>query len=149
MKEYTLKQQQKNRKRWVKALRSGKYSQSTAYLKTSDGLCCLGVLCEVVKVPRVKGDRCGTCDYEKGHCDCEHFTKVWKYGVDAEACGCPVEARRAVGLNSDTGVMNVSIEETNSLVGLNDTVQKTFLQIADIIESEPEGLFINGDNNES
>lgn len=34
-------------KLWLDALRSGEYKQSTRYLGTGDGYCCLGVLCEV------------------------------------------------------------------------------------------------------
>lgn len=37
------------RKRWVDALRSGKYKQTTQRLRTDKGFCCLGVLCDVVK----------------------------------------------------------------------------------------------------
>jgi hypothetical protein len=33
--------------KWVEALRSGKYPQTTNYLKDDDGYCCLGVLCDV------------------------------------------------------------------------------------------------------
>jgi len=32
---------------WVKALRSGKYEQTTGRLKTTGGYCCLGVLCDI------------------------------------------------------------------------------------------------------
>lgn len=32
---------------WVKALRSGEYSQCKNYLKAGDYYCCLGVLCEL------------------------------------------------------------------------------------------------------
>lgn len=33
--------------KWVAALRSGKYKQSTGVLRHAGGFCCLGVLCEV------------------------------------------------------------------------------------------------------
>lgn len=33
--------------RWVEALRSGKYKQAQNRLRTADGFCCLGVLCEI------------------------------------------------------------------------------------------------------
>jgi len=33
--------------KWVEALRSGKYEQTEGYLKTENGHCCLGVLCEI------------------------------------------------------------------------------------------------------
>ncbi len=36
------------KKRWIKALRSGEFSQTTGELKSrSGGYCCLGVLCEL------------------------------------------------------------------------------------------------------
>lgn len=34
-------------KLWVEALRSGKYKQTKNKLATSEGFCCLGVLCDV------------------------------------------------------------------------------------------------------
>lgn len=34
--------------RWIEALRSGKYSQSTGTLRDTNGYCCLGVLCDIV-----------------------------------------------------------------------------------------------------
>ena len=34
-------------RKWVKALRSGKYKQSVATLKDSRGYCCLGVACAI------------------------------------------------------------------------------------------------------
>ena len=35
--------------KWVAALRSGKYKQDTGRLRTADGFCCLGVLCDITK----------------------------------------------------------------------------------------------------
>jgi hypothetical protein len=36
------------KERWIKALRSGKYKQTTGRLRTHEGgWCCLGVLCDV------------------------------------------------------------------------------------------------------
>ena len=32
---------------WVEALRSGKYSQTKAYLQDKESYCCLGVLCKI------------------------------------------------------------------------------------------------------
>jgi hypothetical protein len=36
------------KKRWVEALRSGNYKQTTGCLRNGDGFCCLGVLCDIV-----------------------------------------------------------------------------------------------------
>ena len=35
---------------WLEALRSGKYEQAQRWLRTSDGFCCLGVLCDTQKM---------------------------------------------------------------------------------------------------
>lgn len=36
-----------NTKKWVKALRSGKYAQRRGYLQKDGKFCCLGIACEV------------------------------------------------------------------------------------------------------
>lgn len=36
--------------KWVAALRSGEYTQTSGSLKSEDGHCCLGVLCEISKL---------------------------------------------------------------------------------------------------
>jgi hypothetical protein len=35
------------KKKWLQALRSGKYKQTAASLQDGDGFCCLGVLCDL------------------------------------------------------------------------------------------------------
>jgi hypothetical protein len=40
------------KQKWVAALRSGKYSQTRETLQDENGFCCLGVLCEVMKLPK-------------------------------------------------------------------------------------------------
>lgn len=37
------------KERWLTALRSGDYTQTVGQLRNSEGFCCLGVLCDVVK----------------------------------------------------------------------------------------------------
>lgn len=37
---------------WVKSLRSGVYKQGYGCLRKNDQFCCLGVLCEVLSVPK-------------------------------------------------------------------------------------------------
>jgi len=39
---------------WVKALRSGKYTQTKHKLKKDDKFCCLGVLCDISKLDEFK-----------------------------------------------------------------------------------------------
>lgn len=40
--------------KWVEALRSGEYNQGRGYLRVENEYCCLGVLCEILDVPKVK-----------------------------------------------------------------------------------------------
>lgn len=37
------------KKRWIKALRSGDYTQANGYLQKDGKFCCLGVLCQIEK----------------------------------------------------------------------------------------------------
>lgn len=39
--------QKKNREEWIAQLRNGKYKQTKHRLHSSDGFCCLGVLCDI------------------------------------------------------------------------------------------------------
>ncbi len=41
--------------KWLEALRSGRYQQGTRWLQQNEKFCCLGVLCEVSKLPRRDG----------------------------------------------------------------------------------------------
>jgi hypothetical protein len=103
----------KNAKEWVKALRSGKFKQTTGQLRVKRvGFCCLGVACQIA--------------VEKG--------VIGKYVFDS--LGLPNKVREWLGLATNSG----SYKKTN-LSDDNDVRKLTFCQIADIIESEPEGLF--------
>lgn len=44
------------KKKWVKALRSGKYNQCDGQLRQGDTFCCLGVLCDLHRKAMKKGD---------------------------------------------------------------------------------------------
>lgn len=43
------------KEKWVTALRSGEYRQTTGELKDEYGYCCLGVLCDIANVKRDGG----------------------------------------------------------------------------------------------
>lgn len=109
-------------KLWVKALRSGKYKQTQESLQDEIGYCCLGVLCDV---------------YER------KTGKTLPRNEDGELVGSALDNERKVvrkwaGLITTQGVFYSS---TNSLVDMNDRGM-TFKEIADVIESEPDGLFL-------
>lgn len=101
-----------NAKLWVAALRSGKYKQTKYRLRDEKGYCCLGVACQVFK------EQTGN-------------------PVDFNRAMLPYDVMCWLGLVTLTGATS----ET-SLVTLNDLKEKTFEEIADFIESEPEYLFI-------
>jgi hypothetical protein len=107
-------------KKWVAALRSGEYSQVEGVLKTPNGHCCLGVACELAAQ---EGIILPSMAY-KGE------------GGDDCLSGELEEVRLWLGLNDALGRMN----SPWSLADLNDD-GKTFAEIADIIESKPDGLF--------
>lgn len=113
---YTLEQQKANRKLWVEALRSGKYEQGRGRLRRLDNYCCLGVLADVAG-----------CAWSKAT---DGRWKSERHTFDA-----PALARDFVGLSQGEG----SFGDT-CLTGINDS-GKSFSEIADIIESEPPGLF--------
>lgn len=101
-----------NAKKWVAALRSGEYKQTTNRLYDGDidAYCCLGVACAISELP-------------------------WSKDLSL----LPDSIMNWLGLTSSHGHYEVD----GWLVNDNDVYKKGFNQIADIIESEPAGLFID------
>ncbi len=114
----TITRWKANRKLWIDALRSGKHKQTTGRLIDADGaMCCLGVLCVVAGMKPTNRSFDGTAEYAPG------------------------TAMNFIGLEHDTGLFYDDGDETKMLSALNDN-GATFNEIADIIESEPNGLFL-------
>ena len=107
--------------KWVAALRSGDYKQTTGELRSGDedshGYCCLGVLCEISKLETGFGI---TENLNENHGDdliCE-TVQEW------------------AGLNQPHGA-SVNIRGDAALLTYhNDTNGTTFLEIADAIEEQ-------------
>lgn len=101
--------------KWVKALRSGKYQQTTESLRDDKGHCCLGVLCALTpyknnytKMPNDAGNK-----YES----------------------LPIEIKTLVGCSQSDPIVPFSTDGAEvSLSSLNDDHNKSFAEIADIIE---------------
>jgi len=97
--------------KWVKALRGGRYRQTSGALHSDKSYCCLGVLCRVVGA--------------KWADDAFH----WK--GDSDAGVLPVKLRRE---------MKITPKQESRLIGLNDGTApssggaRSFKQIADYIE---------------
>lgn len=104
-------------KKWVKALRSGDYKQTTGCLKDDTGYCCLGVLCDIYRKDQKKGFNFlnrGTLN-----------ETVMKWS----------------GVKTDEGIIGDELEYGNErLIEMNDFYKKSFKQIAKVIEKNYENL---------
>jgi hypothetical protein len=124
---YTPEETKEHRRLWVEALRSGKYPQSTRHNLHDDyGFCCLGVACEISGL---------------GKWDRDELTKRWLYDASGDAghgADLPELVMSYYGMRDSLGMLH-HIRSTDALYLLNDQ-GVPFPKIADIIESEPEGL---------
>jgi len=119
--------------KWVAALRSGEYAQTTEVLRNGNGYCCLGVLCDLYSrdtgvewyVPN---------DYD----DCT------MHGHDGTL---PMEVRLWAQIPHDVGAYvavsksydegeDTIVDHSLSLTELNDSWEYNFHQIADVIEQQ-------------
>ena len=124
---YTPEQQKENRKKWIEALRSGEYKQTSAALVDPYGYCCLGVACNISGL--------GHWEQREGN-HFQHYKCVTNNDyVDYAYGDLPLKVMHWLGLDSLVGDY-----EDSDLITNNDVDDLSFEQIADIIEEEPEGL---------
>ncbi len=97
-----------NIKLWIAALRSGEYQQGTGFLNPEGKYCCLGVACEVAEKHNIPVERRLGTLYGKTLSSYQLRVLDW---------------------------LNLSTEIENILTTMNDTHMKTFLEIADYLES--------------
>jgi len=99
--------------KWMKALRSGEYSQTVGQLQDSKGYCCLGVACRVVIEKEKIIHLCSTSNLYGGFPASQPGSPKWlkEIGLDFED---------RVGL---------------SLVYVNDNQELSFDEIADTLEA--------------
>lgn len=109
-----------NARAWVKALRSRKYKQNFTSMTYGETMCVLGVADDLAIKAKVFG--AGTVRY-------------WLSEPVQEWFGLTTNDGQYLGLNPDGN------EVTRSLLGDNDAKKLSFKGLADIIESEPKGLF--------
>lgn len=115
---------------WIKALKSGRYKQSTEELQSDNGYCCLGV----------GAVRAGL----KGGVILSRDTTTFLSGGELD--GQP-GVRQYLGLRSDTGRPDKFYSfrgdiVDHSLVTLNDKKDASFKEIADVLENNPEAFFV-------
>lgn len=105
-------------RKWVKALRSGKYKQGRKALRTRRGnYCCLGVACDISKLSKWDTNSYGEGRYDGHVGDLPRRVKKW-FGM---ALSNPLVTH---------GKKQVE------LASLNDRRSSSFRQVADLIESQ-------------
>ncbi len=112
-------------KLWIRALRSGEYKQGSSFLKTIHGHCCLGVACEVA----IQGGI---------HINVKSEEHYFRFGGHTGAV--PDIVKEWIGLKESQGQFGPQDHQT--LAAMNDD-GKTFAEIADFIEANPEKVFVN------
>lgn len=129
-----------NAKKWVAALRSGEYEQTSYSLQDDLGYCCLGVACAVYE------QETGNAT-QKRKCRESNLPRDVLTGSDLSS---QPQVRQWIGLNSDCGFFESPKYGAMSLTSLNDNCGCDFKEIADIIEAEAEELFVHeeGKSNE-
>jgi hypothetical protein len=142
-----------NAKAWVAALRSGKYKQAVGVLtEEADGEivghCCLGVACElaveagVVKRFERKEHYYRDVVYGPNEHQVERtvlppLVAAWLGLREANASFPPRDLAADADMTAETPV-----DRTEALTSMNDA-QRSFEEIADVIEQEPPGLFVS------
>jgi hypothetical protein len=115
-----------NAKKWVAALRSGKYKQGKGKLHdVDDKYCCLGIACKVAMENGVELNKKYNAD------------DLW-YTYDGKSTYLPSSVLLWLRLRNGRGGCP---DYSTDLAAYNDT-GITFNQIADIIEREHEDLFV-------
>lgn len=113
--------------KWADMLESGEYPQSKMSLRSPEGYCCLGVLCELYRQ-----------ETESGEWEDDGFVtnnkKMWSSDWSAETL--PLDVQEWAGMVSADG----TYDYTKSLVRLNDSANFKFTGIATFIRKNWEKL---------
>jgi hypothetical protein len=125
------------KQKWVDALRSGEYSQSDGKLRSHQGFCCLGVLCDLYsQEPLTKGWKFKEA-FEEENTQAKDY---WYF--DGESEFLPESVKEWAGLGFNNPQVKVELEEDeealfyfDEIANLNDAGY-TFPQLANIIEDQ-------------
>ena len=128
---YTKEEQKQHRQEWVAALRSGEYEQTQSLLRDENGFCCMGVACDIYD--STKWNKVMAHTVEKG--------KFYCYNYMDNTTSLPSELVRYFGISDWSANYFEKDGNCSSLIDENDAGMP-FHEIADIIESEPEGLVV-------
>lgn len=135
--------------KWINALRSGKYKQTTDCLRDDTGYCCLGVLTDIY-ISEQENASWNVTDKKYLGIDLKHRNTIYEFDGNIEmignkiykwACVFPHTYRsldvfiKSEEINLDSQDQCIETYKT-SLQELNDMHKYTFSQIADIIEKQ-------------
>jgi hypothetical protein len=122
-------------KKWIDALRSGKYPQTTQVIEDSCGNCCLGVLLKVagkddiIKAHKIiKAQQTGELE------DVEASDPIW-----AERISETLAREIGAGFLYDKMIYegpNAGLQLVDALIDMNDSHDKSFIEIADYLEAQ-------------
>ena len=138
---------QEIKQKWVEALRSGKYKQTTYVLRREDSYCCLGVLCDIagrgkwsIENDEIDDSESGKLysytDIDLNFSDFECLPWSLALALDFEETSVKVQIVEKY-LNSiicSEGLFAVNGNMYLPLTRINDELQLSFNQIADILE---------------
>lgn len=115
-------------KKWVEALRSGKYKQANGYLRDNeDCFCCLGVACDVLGLEPVLDGNLYLYNNDDQALDEKIFVKLGLFGSTGDPNG-------KLEWNEEEDEFFAPLSE------LNDC-GSSFNEIADLLETHPEVYF--------
>lgn len=121
-----------NAKLLIKTLRSGQYRQTKGCLRDGNGYCCLGVATDLFHKQTGRGEWKDEGD-------------TFAFYVDGRREGgvLPEPVQKWFGFKSSTGAVVDPVAGTAPALHLpsKNDIGVPFPRIADLIESEPEGLF--------
>jgi len=106
-------------KRWIKALRSGKYKQTSGKLQDTDGFCCLGVACELFN----KSNTIDECGHIEGYMpDQQNNSPKW-------LCNINEDLNKRTKYPTDSSFFGYDLPE------MNDKKKSSFDEIADLLQA--------------
>jgi hypothetical protein len=125
------------KEKWIAALRSGEYAQASERLRSNDGFCCLGVLCDLyAQEPFTQGWKFNG-EYEESPLPMDY----WYF--DGESEFLPQSVMEWAGLSLPNPLVKLDFEEEDEMSwsyrdeisNLNDSGY-SFTELADIIEEQ-------------
>lgn len=123
--------------KWLEALESGEWAQTSSYLQRGNAHCCLGVLCKLAELPFHEGNEKTEYLFSQGY--------GFEFQGSKSNSYLPHGFAETVGLRDERGTFAKVVWLNNlyvaSLAGCNDDARMAFQQIAAYIRHDPHNVF--------